>query len=97
MRSRYCAFVKQEIAYLKETTWPANQKHFDEAGYTARAADSIWLGLTIHAAEDGLEIDARGTVTFTAKSMINGVIDEHTEKSLFKKKNDKWYYVKAAG
>ncbi|MDJ0613352.1 MAG: YchJ family metal-binding protein [Rhizobiaceae bacterium] len=97
MRSRYSAFVKQEIAYLKKTTWTAQQKHFDEAGYRDRAANSIWLGLTIHATEDGLETDTRGTVTFTAKSMINGSIDDHTEKSLFKKKIGKWYYVKAVG
>ena len=95
MRSRYCAFVKQDIAYLKQTTWPAQQKHFDEAGYAARAANSIWLGLTVHAAEEGSETDIRGTVTFTAKSMVNGVIDDHTEKSLFKKRGGNWFYVKA--
>lgn len=95
MRSRYAAFVKRDVHYLKETTWPAQQKHFDEVGYTARANNSIWLGLTIHETEDGLKVDTRGIVTFTAKSMVNGMIDNHTEKSLFKKKAGKWYYVKA--
>ncbi len=95
MRSRYCAFVKREITYLKETTWPAYQKHFDEAGYRQRAENSIWLGLTIHHKDGGDENDTHGTVTFTAKSMVNGTVNEQTEKSLFKKKNGKWYYVKA--
>jgi len=45
MRSRYSAFVKHNVAYLKETTWPSNQKHFDEASYYHRAASSIgWNG-----------------------------------------------------
>lgn len=97
MRSRYCAFVKREISYLKDTTWPAYQKHFDEAGYTARAETSIWIGLTVHETGNGGEDDARGTVTFTAKSMVNGQITEQSEKSMFKKKAGRWYYVKAVG
>ena len=95
MRSRYSAFVKAEIDYLKESTWPAYQKHFDEVGYFDRATNSIWLGLEIHETIDGQEDQAKGFVTFTAKSMVNGEIVNQTEKSLFKKKNGKWYYVKA--
>ncbi|MGI9351776.1 MAG: YchJ family protein [Rhizobiaceae bacterium] len=94
MRSRYSAFVKQEISYLKETTWPANQKHFDEAGYLDRAANSIWLGLTVHDSKAGTQADNRGTVAFTAKSMVNGEVVQQTENSLFRKKNGLWYYVK---
>lgn len=94
MRSRYSAFAKHEITYLKETTWPPYQKHFDEAGYLARAKDSIWLGLEIEDTETGGETDTKGTVTFNAKSMVNGTLNEQTEKSLFKKKNGQWFYVK---
>lgn len=95
MRSRYSAFAKHKIAYLKETTWPPHQKHFDEAGYLTRAKNSIWLELDIRATEDGQAHDIKGTVTFTAKSMLNGELDEQREKSLFKKKGGRWYYVKA--
>ncbi|MEM9331139.1 MAG: YchJ family metal-binding protein [Pseudomonadota bacterium] len=94
MRSRYCAFTKEKIEYLRQTTWPGRQKHFDEAGYRDRAANSIWLGLTIHEAQEGLQGHTRGTVVFTAKSMVNGNLHEQREESLFKKKNDRWYYVK---
>lgn len=97
MRSRYSAFAKHEITYLKETTWPPYQKHFDEAGYLARAKDSIWLGLEIEATEAGTENDTKGTVTFTAKSMMNGTLNEQHEKSIFKKKNGQWFYVKPIG
>lgn len=94
MRSRYSAFAKHEITYLKETTWPPHQKHFDEHAYQARATQSAWLGLQILSHEAGGETDTRGTVTFIAKSMRNAELDEQYEKSLFKKKNGQWYYVK---
>lgn len=94
MRSRYSAFAKQEITYLKETTWPPYQKHFDEAGYLARAQTSIWLGLEISDTQDGSTEDTKGSVTFTAKFMAEGQMEEQREKSLFKKKNGRWYYVK---
>ncbi len=97
MRSRYSAFVKARISYLKDTTWPARQKDFDETGYLDRATNSIWLGLTVHNHEAGTETDIQGTVTFTAKSMVMGQISEQTEISLFKKKSGRWYYVKPIG
>jgi SEC-C motif-containing protein len=97
MRSRYSAFAKNEILYLKATTWPPNQKHFDEAGYSSRAKESFWLGLQILDSEYGKENDTKGTVTFIAKSMISGEVKEQREKSLFKKKNGVWFYVKAVG
>ena len=94
MRSRYSAFAKQEIVYLRETTWPPYQKYFDEAGFLARSANSIWLGLEITDKDAGGETDTKGTVTFTAKSMAHGEVQEQKEKSLFKRKNGNWYYVK---
>ncbi len=94
MRSRYSAFVKVEIAYLKETTWPARQRDFDEAGYRERARKSLWLALEIHECEAGSENDKVGHVSFTARSMMDGKVHEQTENSLFKKKNGRWYYVK---
>ncbi len=94
MRSRYSAFVKAEIQYLKETTWPPRQKDFDAAGYKERAANSLWLGLTIHECENGQVTDSKGHVRFTARSMMDGKLHEQTENSLFKKKDGRWYYVK---
>jgi len=55
------------------------------------------LGLEIEATEAGTENDTKGTVTFTAKSMMNGTLNEQHEKSIFKKKNGQWFYVKPIG
>ena len=95
MRSRYSAFAKAEIAYLKDTTWPPYQKNFDEAGYRARATKSVWVNLRIIETEAGLKDDAKGTVTSEATSMIHGQLDKQREKSSFKKKAGRWYYVAA--
>lgn len=97
MRSRYSAFVKGETDYLFETTWPARRKNLTPDNYNDRAENSIWLGLQIHDTEDGSEVDTGGTVTFTAKAMINGQVMEQKEKSLFKKKGGRWFYVKPIG
>lgn len=93
MRSRYSAFVKTQIAYLKDTTWPPYQKSFDEAGYLARATQSVWVGLRILDTEAGTKDDNKGTVTFEAASMVQGKLDRQREKSSFKKKAGRWYYV----
>ena len=95
MRSRYSAFAKSEISYLKDTTWPPYQKSFDESGYHTRATQSIWVGLSIIETEAGLKDDTKGTVTFEATSMMHGQLDRQSEKSSFKKKAGRWYYVAA--
>jgi len=97
MRSRYAAFVKAEITYLKNTCWPKFQRDFDEAGYRSRATHSTWLGLEILEKEDGTAVDTTGTITFIATSLINGAFDRQREKSLFRKKSGRWYYVKQIG
>lgn len=93
MRSRYAAFVTGNIDYLKETYWPKYQRNFDVAGYEARSQNSTWLGLHIEDTEAGTADDTTGTVTFTATSLVNGSLNRQREKSLFKKKGSRWYYV----
>ncbi|MTI18325.1 zinc chelation protein SecC [Rhodobacteraceae bacterium RKSG542] len=94
MRSRYSAYATKNIAYLKETLWPAHQKKFDTEGVILWANESQWLSLEIHSA-DGAEPDAvKGTVHFTAKYLASGQFGAQEELSLFKKKQGRWYYVK---
>ncbi|WP_343562195.1 YchJ family protein [Kiloniella sp. b19] len=99
MRSRYAAYVKQQIDYLRETLWPSEQRKFDALGTLQRATQSEWLGLEIVACEKGLADDQQGTVTFVARSRFEGMpfgeTHEQREKSLFKRKAGRWYYVRA--
>lgn len=93
MRSRYSAFVQEKISYLKDTLWPKFQRDFDEKSYRLRAVNSTWLSLEIIDKEEGQASDTKGTVTFIATSLENGAIKKQQEKSLFKKKAGRWYYV----
>ncbi|WP_120496423.1 YchJ family protein [Kiloniella sp. EL199] len=95
MRSRYAAYVKQEVGYLKATLWPPYQKSFNEIGTLLRAKDSRWLGLEIIGTYKGQSTDKEGSVEFVARSVVNGVADEQREQSLFKKKAGRWFYVRA--
>ncbi|WP_085904486.1 YchJ family protein [Kiloniella majae] len=95
MRSRYSAYVKQNVSYLKETLWPQYQKSFNEIGTLLRAQDSRWLGLEIIDTFKGQPTDKEGSVEFISRSVVSGVADEQREKSLFKKKAGRWFYVRA--
>ncbi|WP_085900605.1 YchJ family protein [Kiloniella majae] len=95
MRSRYSAYVKQNVSYLKETLWPQYQKSFNEIGTLLRAQDSRWLGLEIIDTFKGQPTDKEGSVEFIARSVVSGVADQQREKSLFRKKGVRWFYVKA--
>lgn len=95
MRSRYTAYVRQNIAYLKETLWPKHQADFDETATAAWAAANHWTGLTVIDARDGGEADREGTVLFEARYLSGGRLNTHRELSRFRKKSGRWYYVEA--
>jgi len=93
MRSRYSAYVRQQIPYLKETLWPKYQPDFDALATGKWAADSHWTGLTVLETARGGPGDREGTVLFEAKYLAGGKLHTHRELSLFRKKAGRWYYV----
>lgn len=86
MRSRYSAFVKVQLPYLKETLAPEARGDYAEDDVREWASKSEWLGLEVIAAKGS-------TVEFTAKYKVDGKTLEHHEVANFKKKADRWYYV----
>lgn len=95
MRSRYSAYTLEYIPYLKETLWPKYQAGFDFAATAAWAAENHWTGLRILETEKGGGNDRDGHVTFEAKYLSAGQLQTHHEKSRFRKKSGRWYYVEA--
>lgn len=86
MRSRYTAFVKKALPYLKETLAPESRGDYAEADVREWAEKSEWLGLEV--------IDAKAnTVEFVAKYRVEGKTLEHHEVAKFKKKGDRWFFV----
>lgn len=95
MRSRYTAYVRRDIPYLKETLWPKFQKALDVLGLKAWAETKHWVGLEILKTAAGGPNDRLGMVLFVARSLEDGAVKEHREYSLFRKKKNRWYYVEA--
>jgi len=95
MRSRYSAYVRGQIGYLKETLWPKHQPGFDHAGTARWAAENHWAGLLVLKTERGQAADREGTVLFEARYLAAGALNTHRELSRFRKKTGRWYYVEA--
>jgi SEC-C motif domain protein len=93
MRSRYTAHVLLQIDYLWQT-WSADQRQRSSPEQIyAWASGCEWLGLHILACEQGQPRDAQGEVSFIALFRQNGQLQQHHEKSLFRKLMGRWFYV----
>ena len=86
MRSRYTAFVLEDVEYLKATWHMSEQPEqldFDPA--------SKWLGLTVKDAKCTGEDKAE--VEFVARYRVAGRAVRLHERSRFVREDGRWYYV----
>ena len=87
MRSRYCAFVMQDLSHVINTWHPTTRPqptdiHFDKCK---------WLGLTI-ASISRKPDESIGTVTYSARYLYNNCLFIIEECSSFRWENDRWFY-----
>jgi SEC-C motif-containing protein len=89
MRSRYSAYAKAEILWLRDSLEEKQRKDFDEKGARQWSKQSEWLGLKIIQSkiEEGGD---KGSVEFSAKFKQDGIAREHREISEFARKNGEW-------
>jgi len=87
MRSRYSAYAKGEVHWLRDSLEEKQRKDFDEKGARQWSANSEWLGLKI--VQSKVEENS-GWVEFAAKFKQDGVAREHREISEFVRKNGEW-------
>ena len=92
LRSRYVAFVEQNIDYIESTIHPKKIKEFDKPGIQAWSMQSEWKGLTINRAIGGAVTDEEGVVDFQANYLANKQEQAHHEISTFRKVEGKWYF-----
>lgn len=93
MRSRYSAFVKVDVDYIKNTLAPESRHDFDHASTKKWAQKSKWLGLKIQSATGGPN-DKKGKVEFTATYNDGKETLEHHEVSEFRKDEEgHWLFV----
>jgi len=96
MRSRYAAYVENDIEYLEKTLLPRKRGAFSALEVVGWNADVDWKSLEILALEKGEAGDDEGVVEFRAAFDKDGEASEIHERSLFKKKAGVWYYVEGA-
>jgi len=88
MRSRYCAYVAGDLAYLLRTWHPTTRPPAIDADN-----DLIWCGLEIIRIDQGGEDDQTGLVEFKAFGRIHHQLLALHETSRFVKEDGQWYYV----
>lgn len=94
MRSRYTAYTRADIVYLKKTMVPEARKGFDDLATKQWAEGSKWKGLKIVSTQNGGPSDATGMVEFIATFERDGTGVDHHEVSQFRKtKADEWLFI----
>lgn len=93
MRSRYSAYVVQNIDYIEATHSLEERDNLSVEETRKWAEESSWLGLDILSVDKGLESDDEGRVEFIARFSQEGMVYEHHELSRFHKVDGKWYYL----
>lgn len=94
MRSRYSAYVSNDLGYIKKTLAPESQSDFDMASTKEWAAKSKWKGLKILSTKDGKKSDTKGTVEFIATYTKDGKGIDHHEVAEFRKtESGQWLFV----
>jgi SEC-C motif-containing protein len=92
MRSRYAAFTRGDIDYVMRTHHPSTVGEVDEKATHDWMRTSEWSGLEILSSKGGPD-DLTGRVDFVARFSDKRGDQEHSESSIFKKKNGRWFYV----
>ena len=92
MRSRYTAYVRQNIDYLMATHHPTQRRLSDRTTLRKSMQSTTWLGLTILAAQQGQATDETGVVEFVARFQAEQPGQIH-ERSRFQKQKGVWFYL----
>ncbi len=93
MRSRYTAYVKQDVDYLIATWHPNCRAEEWRSAITGSFDNTEWLGLTIVEESAGNSAD-EGFVEFIARFAEEGT--KHStmhERSRFLRLEQRWYYI----
>ena len=92
MRSRYVAFTKNDLDYIKETMQGYALEAFEETKTDKFNREVKWLSLEILETSTA---ENEGIVKFKATFLYQGKLEKQVETSLFHKMKGTWYYVGA--
>ena len=87
MRSRYSAYVLDQLDYLRATWHPSTRP----AMLAPNEPGMRWLGLNVkaHVQQD----ESHATVAFVARSKLGGRAHRLTETSRFVREDGRWFYL----
>ena len=97
MRSRYAAYALGRYAWLVESTHPDFREGLSAEKLAEQGKDVHWLRLEMGRCENDAPVGENGelydTVEFRAFYDQDGIPRQLGEKSFFRRKDDKMYYV----
>lgn len=93
MRSRYTAYVRGAIDYLIDTHDASTRGEVDREAIARWARETTWLGLEIVETVRGGADDDHGIVEFVARGASHAAPFEHRERSEFRRRDGRWFYV----
>lgn len=93
MRSRYSAYVEQQIPYLRTSLHPAHRSGYDEQSSRDWSKNSEWHSLEILKTTGGGPDDREGEVEFVVNFTRRGIAQKHHEVSTFAREEGAWYFV----
>ena len=96
MRSRYTAYAKQEISWLRDSLEKTQRGDFDEKSVEQWSRESEWIGIEIRQTRTEEEKNV-GWVEFNARFKQNGVTRDHHELGEFRKVDGKWFFYDGRG
>lgn len=92
MRSRYTAYVRQDVDYLVETCAPRFGT-VDREAIRSWAAQARWRGLQILTKVRGEAGDDYGEVEFRARYTVHDHPGAIHERSRFECRGGQWFYI----
>jgi SEC-C motif-containing protein len=90
MRSRYSAYVTENVDYLVKTTWPKSRTPALASSIRSWMNEVQWLQLHVLGS-------TKDTVEFIAEYVSNGQPARLHEHSYFKMQKGEWFYVGEVG
>lgn len=94
MRSRYTAYALGNIDYVMDTHDPETRQAADRENAATWAREADWRGLQLLQLEAGEVGDDTGIVEFKARFAIRGANQIHHERSIFRRIDGRWFYVR---
>ena len=92
MRSRYTAYVRQDLPYLLRTLHPGQRADYDEQGAARWAREAAWQSLEVVSVTTDPANANRGSVEFKAHYRLQGADHVHHELAEFRKSGGTWYF-----